>query len=159
MTCKFLFDAKPHSELKEYLDKIAPDLPDSARQFAMTDWSKNPSGALHDSWLEELKIDELSTGDRRQTRVKQITLRLLGSWHDGYIELRYEDVDRYSLQMAKEDIRNADIGHGDLLRDEIQLTDKKRVRHVLEFELGSMCIECGDIKYRWIPVGPSKSER
>jgi hypothetical protein len=135
---------------KEYVERISDQLPESAKAYALAslDWSHNPSGALHDGWFESLTIDELGAGTRREVRQRNIRLRLLGAFHDGYVELSYRKVVTYSCDMTLA-TRRFNIGHGDLLYDEIQLTSEGKVRHVIEFESGLMTIDCADIEYKW----------
>src|SRR5690242_1045659 len=73
-----------------------------AAAYATAGWHYEPEDphCPHDTWLEELRIQEPSSGKRSEIGSLEICLRLLGAYHYGYIELRYKNVHGYSLQMA-----------------------------------------------------------
>ena len=73
---------------EQRLAKIAKRLPDSAREYALAEWRNNPQDhrCPHDSWLEHVIVREPSSGERAQHRKLEIEVRLLGVYHDGYIE-------------------------------------------------------------------------
>jgi hypothetical protein len=118
----------------EYLRSVESRLPASARQFAMAPWhyDQQDHRCPHDSWLEALTISEPSSGVRCEIRSINILIRLLGAYHDGYLELRYENVQHYSV--AGERTLHGVSGHGDWLIDEITVADSGSVVH--EFCLG-----------------------
>ena len=66
--------------------------------FAQT-WYKDPRDhrCPHDAWVEELMLDEPSSGDRHEHRTTKIRIRLLGAYHDGKIEFHYKGVTSYSF--------------------------------------------------------------
>ena len=71
----------------EYLRSVESRLPASARQFAMAPWhyDQQDHRCPHDSWLEALTISEPSSGVRCEIRSINILIRLLGAYHDGYL--------------------------------------------------------------------------
>lgn len=138
---------------REYLQSLRDKLPSSAYEFAMADSHYAPSSPQcpHDSWVESLTISEPYSGARSEDRSIEISLRLLGAYHDGHIELTYQNVKSYSLETPAEfRMPPLDAGHGDWLTDEIRLSPGGPVLHEIEFSRGSRwIIECGDILYRW----------
>jgi hypothetical protein len=76
---------------------------------------------------------------------------LLGSYHDGHIEITYREVKNYSL-IATLSGPEAGEGHGDWLVDEIRLSERGYLLHEIEWSRGSdWLIECKDFEYRWLP--------
>jgi hypothetical protein len=75
----------------EYLAANRERFPPGAYQLATSDWYfgfSDPRGP-HDAWLEAVEVAEPAEGDRKQFRTVSIRIRLLGSYHDGWIELVY----------------------------------------------------------------------
>ena len=114
----------------QYLQSIKESLPASAFQFATTQWhyDHNDHRCPHDSWVESLTIKEPAGGDRLQHRSVEISVRLLGAFHDGRILIDYADVQRYSLERPE-----TLAGHGDWLVDEIRLSENGLVLHEVLF--------------------------
>lgn len=133
---------------QEHLASIADQLPPSAREFAFAEWHHNykDSRAPHDAWLESLVVYETASGVRHENRQSHIKLRLLGAYHDGYIEIEYLNVKRYSIGCEFP-------AHGDWDQDEIRLSDSGSVVHEIEIGGTSWLIECEDIRYVWLPAG------
>lgn len=139
-----------HEQYRNYLESIAPKLPPSAREFALAAWRLDPTDhrCPHDSWVEHLRIFEEATGERREIRTAHIEVKLLGAYHDGYLDLKYKNVRGYSL------VKSAEYSdcHGDWLYDEVRLSENGRVLHEIEFWLkASWLIECEDIEFAWTP--------
>ena len=134
----------------EYLDRIENELPASARAFARASWHYDPMHHwdLHDSWVEELSIQETRRHDERSSRDIAIRLRLLGAYHDGHTTLTYTGVRRYELMLDSATSVWPHLGHDDLLVDEIRLSDHKLVVHEILFASGARwVIECADLHY------------
>jgi hypothetical protein len=92
----------------------------------------------HDAWLEQLVISEPSTGKRREKRSIGVSIRLLGAYHDGFVEYEYDNVRQYSFQTPSEPQRvPVGLGHGDFLIDEIRLSEGGWVEHEIEFRHGT----------------------
>jgi hypothetical protein len=148
---------------RDYLDDIGDRLPAGARQLATSDWYFDSSDhrAPHDAWLETATISE-APGDAEGRREVTLKLRLLGAYHDGYIDLTYRDVRRYriDLQPSGTDIGR---GHRDWRHDEFRLSGESRVEHEIEWwgsrETGAWVIEAADIEYNWSPQSDSGSSR
>lgn len=142
----------PFPRYMEYLDANRERFPPGAYQLATSGWYfgfSDPRGP-HDAWLEAVEIAEPAKGDRKQFRTVSIRIRLLGPYHDGWIELVYPTVYAYRLGMA-----HAEGGHGDWRYDEFRVTDDGHLLHEIEWwtyrEGGSWLIEADDVQHRWIP--------
>lgn len=139
-----------------YLESVKGQLPQSAYEFATASWHYNfeDHRSPHDGWLETFVIREPAFGERKENRSLEIVTRLLASYHDGQIELKYSDVQSYSLASG---VTN-DSGHGDWLYDEIRLSEQGRVLHEIEWSRGGLwLIECGDVAYRWMPLSAAEA--
>src|SRR6185436_10802262 len=97
---------------QEYLRSKSDVFPPSAFALATSDWYFNfeDHRCPHDAWLETLDISEPSSGKRHEIRELCFNVRLLGAYHDGYIELRYPRVFGYSFNVG-----HGEDGHGDWL--------------------------------------------
>jgi len=139
-----------------YLESVKNRLPLSAYEFASAPWHYdfNDHRAPHDGWLAEAIIREPASGERKQYRSLEIVVKLLGAYHDGHIELKYSKVQNYSLACGEQ----IGSGHDDWLSDEIRLSDRGYVLHEIEWSRGSCwLIECSDVSYKWMPLGPLKN--
>ena len=136
---------------REYLASLEGKLPSSAYAFATAEWhyDYHDHRCPHDAWVEHLTIQEPSSGERRQIRGLDIQVRLLGAYHDGYIELSYKNVNGYQLSYAPGPSCG---GHSDWLVDEIRLSEHGNVVHEVVFWSNARWyIECEDIEYKWLP--------
>jgi len=141
-----------------YLESVRESLPISAFEFATASWRQSDDHrSLHDSWVESLIVIEPSSGDRHEKRSIEIQVRLLGSYHDGYMTINYRGVQSYSLETPLEfKLPPLHVGHGDWLYDEVRLSEQKFVIHEVEFSRGSRwLIECQDIDWKWEPIVPT----
>ena len=150
---------------QQYLQSIKQKLPLSAYEFAVAEWHYDPQvpQCPHDAWLELLTISEPSTGTRHEKRSIEISMRLLGAYHDGHIEITYKRVQMYSL-ITPAEFRGPPfmVGHGDWLTDEVRLSVGGLVIHEIDFSRGSRwLIESADIAYEWkpFPSPPAKDIR
>jgi len=137
------------SAYEDYIESIKAKLPHELYEFALSPWHHNhlDHRCLHDSWVEKVSIDEIGVGERRQERSLEISVSLLGAYHDGYTYLSYEEVVDYRLQKGKlsNQYRQA---HGDWLIDEIRLSDEGNVIHEILFSNeATWIIECKNIKH------------
>ncbi|WP_157489284.1 hypothetical protein [Lysobacter sp. Root916] len=134
-----------------YLRENAARFPKGALSLAQSEWYFNffDHHCPHDAWLEWVRIDEPATGERREIRRTSLTVRLLGAYHDGYIELHYPEVTSYRLDM--QDVRG---GHRDWRYDEFRVSDEGLLVHEIEWsgyrDSGSWLITSSDVEYRWI---------
>jgi len=100
--------------------------------------------------VESLLIREPSSGNRHEAREIEIAIRLLGAFHDGYLELSYPGVRSYSTLGVTQTPK---ISHGDWLGDEVRLSDNNLVLHEILFSGGSRwVIESRDIQFQWVHV-------
>lgn len=131
-----------------HLAEIADRLPPGARAYAEAPWHYDfhHRRCPHDAWLESLIISESPDHPRRV----DLTLRLLGAYHDAHLELRYTTVTRYTTTMLP-----GHRGHGDLIVDEVTLADDGHVSHELAFETGTLQITCRDLTATWIDRPPA----
>ncbi len=139
----------------EYLKTIQDKFPEGAYRLATAQWYYEVTDhrSPHDAWLESVLIRENSTGDRNQRRSIDIVVRLLGAYHDGYIELSYRDVKSYELGIAFQTFHPEcdNQGHQDWRCDEFRLSKNEFVLHEINWSRGSWLIESCDVAYRWIP--------
>jgi hypothetical protein len=138
---------------REYLESVKDSFPPSAYALATSDWYFYPRDhrCPHDAWLESLSLAEPSSGSRHEIRTLSLQARLLGAYHDGYIELRYPRVFRYCL-----DIDDGEMGHRDWRYDEFRVSDGGRLIHEIEWwgprQTGTRLIEASDLEFRWVPI-------
>ena len=120
----------------------------------MSEWYFDPHDHRrpHDAWLDSITIAEHATGDETERRVTAIRVRLLGAYHDGFIELFYPQVIRYSLS-SPSSLR----GLGDWLYDEFRVDQGGDFINEVEWagfprdEGSRWIIESSDIEFHWIP--------
>ena len=97
-------------------------LPASALEFTLADWHYNniDPRCPHDAWLEHVIIREPSSGERSEIRGLEIEIKLLGAYHDGYIQLLYKDVESYFFDQPYRwnEKHSTENGHGDWLIDD-----------------------------------------
>jgi hypothetical protein len=133
------------ADYQRHLDEHASQFPPGAREFATAEWHYDigERQCPHDSWLEEFSIKVASSGDRSEIRSAQIFSRYLGSYHDGYHNISYDDVVSYVADVSETG--------GDWIVDEITVDAVGMVRHEILFEEGLMIIRCKDLHYSWTP--------
>jgi hypothetical protein len=144
-------------QYRAYLASKAATCPRSAYALATSDWYFDPRDhrCPHDAWLESITITEPATGKRSEQRGTTIRIRLLGAYHDGFIELSYARVIRYSLTSP-----SSERGLGDWRYDEFRVAPGGHLIHEIEWagfprEEGSRwTIESADIEFQWIPRSP-----
>ncbi len=132
---------------QNYLESVKNNLPQSVYEFAIAEWHYDFSNhkALHDSWLEEIIVREIASGDRKQFCSTEIFVRLLGAYHDGFIELTYKNVQSYSFEKRG----FSPINTNDWLYDEIRISQNNFALHEIEWDSADWLIECADILYEW----------
>lgn len=141
-------------QYRAYLASNATTFPSRAHALATSEWYFDPHDhrSPHDAWLESITIAEPATGTRSERRVTSIRVRLLGAYHDGFIELFYPQVIRYSLAS-----RSSVHGLGDWLYDEFRVAPGGHLIHEIEWagiprdEGARWIIEAPDIEFQWIP--------
>ena len=134
---------------REYLQANEHRFPKGAFAFATSGWwyDGNDHRSLHDAWLESMTLSEPATGERFEQRFTTLRVRLLGAYHDGFIELFYPRVFNYSFQSP-----DSARGIRDWVYDEFRLSEDGHLIHEIEWSSGSRwTIEATDIEYQWIP--------
>ncbi len=110
----------------------------NAYSFATASWrgKNNDPRELHDSQLANFIVKESKEGS------VEITIKLIGAFYDRYLYLRYLNVDNYFFRNKS--------SHGDLLRNEVRLSDTMKVIHEIEWGIDdNWMIECEDIIYSY----------
>jgi hypothetical protein len=137
---------------REYVESAKDSFPPSAYALATSDWYFNPEDrrSPHDAWLESLHLTEPSSGERHEIRTLSLRLRLLGAYHDGFIELLYPRLFAYRLN-----VEDGEMGHRDWRYDEFRVSDRGRVIHEIEWcgprRTGRWLIEASDVQLQWVP--------
>jgi hypothetical protein len=141
---------------REYLEAKKSRFPVSVFALASSEWyfDFTDRRCPHDSWLDAVRVEEPSAGQRRELRSLTMTILLLGAYHDGYIELVYPDV--YSYDLAGMHVGR---GHGDLQYDEFRVSEQGRVIHESRRALIAICFEpCSQSQGRKRPL-PNRSRQ
>ena len=139
---------KAYRRYQEYLKENRHQFPTGAFALGTAGWWQDAKDhrSPHDAWLENLTMSEPSTGARSEKRTTTIRVRLLGAYHDGFIELLYPRVFSYSFNGGSAQ------GMGDWLYDEFRLSRTGHCIHEIEWSNGPRwIIEASDIKYQWLP--------
>jgi hypothetical protein len=143
-----------YRKYQQYLREHEGIFPPGAFALATSEWWQLPHDhhCPHDAWLESVVLSEPATGERAEKRITAMRVRLLGAFHDGYIELFYPRVYSYRLHCPL-----CVRGLGDWLYDEFTLSPERHIVHEIEWsglpsDQGSRwIIEASDIEYKWIP--------
>lgn len=117
------------SNLQEVLPKHIYDFASSYRNYEL-----NSSHTLHDAWLNQVKIQEASKGERGQQRSLNITIELLNAYHDKIITLQYKNVYEYDFSSVTSPDKK--VAHGDLLIHEFSY-EKPYIIHYIAFSNGN----------------------
>lgn len=141
----------------KYLDENRASFPSDAFKYASADWHYDyaDSKCPHDAWLRKLEVVEKGIPTHSDDRTLNIRIVLFGAYHDGFITLKYSNVQSYSLEKPKfgTSVRSEGPSHGDWLIDEVTLNDEGLVCHEIEFANASpWTIVCEDIDYSWRQV-------
>jgi hypothetical protein len=139
---------------RDYVATTQQTFPPGAFALASSDWYFYPLDhqCPHDAWLESLTVAEPSAGERNEQRFTTIHIRLLGAYHDGFIEFFYPRVFNYSLGTPA-----SRRGHGDWRFDEFRVSPNGRLIHEIEWagfpggQGSRWVIEAADVEFRWIP--------
>jgi hypothetical protein len=138
---------------KEYLRANESSFPKSAYALATSDWywDFTLSGCPHDGWLKSLVITEPSEGLRQEVRTVEMTMELLGPYHDGVIEFHYPRVYGYRMES-----RGLETGHHDWLYDEFRVDNALCLIHEIEWAgpegTAKWLILASDVEYKWSPL-------
>ena len=141
--------AGAYQRYQAYFKENKQRFPPGAYALGTSEWwqDANSHRSPHDAWLESVTFSEPSRGERSQERTTAMKVQLLASFHDGFIELFYPGVFRYSLESA-----DCVAGLGDWRYDEFRLSPAGNVIHEIEWSKGARwVIEASDVEYEWIP--------
>ena len=137
----------------KYILSNKATFPPSAYELATSDWyfSFDDHKAPHDAWLEELIISEHAGGARNELRNISIRIKLLGPYHDGYIEYFYPRVFKYDINNG-----NSAPSHGDWRFDEFRVSKSGNLIHEIEWvgdgPPGTWLIEANDVYHKWTEI-------
>lgn len=142
------------AQYRAYVAGNAARFPRGAYALAASEWyfDSRDHRCPHDAWLESVTIAEPAPVERSEQRVTAIRVRLLGAYHDGFIELFYSRVIRYSLSSP-----SSARGLGDWLYDEFRVATGGHLIHEIEWagfpsdEGSRWVIEASDVEFQWIP--------
>lgn len=137
------------TKYRAYLEANKAAFPGKAFELARSEWywDWHDHRCPHDAWLEKLTIEEVDGA-------VVICTRLLGAWHDGYIELTYSNVQSYKIERLGTGIT---VGpHGDWRYDEFRLSENGLLLHEIEWatldDTAHWIIESADVEYSWQPA-------
>jgi hypothetical protein len=153
-----LFTKKSKEAWKQYRSHLLTwqkRLPPKALAFALADWHYDHSDhrCPHDSWLEDLRIEEGPGASPVHERTIRIVILLLGAYHDGQLRVVYDNVFSYALDFAPPKTRATSRSHGDWLIDEIRSEGHRgRATHEIHWANGGeWIIEAAEIEAIWEP--------
>ncbi len=137
-----------------FLKENSEHFPPSAYTLATSDWYYGFSDhkAPHDAWLEAVTVVETpsSAEGLKGMRETSLTIKLLGAYHDGHIEVHYPKVFEHHL-VAKQ----LGQGLGDWRYDEFRLDAHGRLIHEIEWAsfgaTNNWVIVASDVEHRWHP--------
>lgn len=155
----YIFSEQRHKEESEavrlwqayavYIRENEASFPKGAYELATSDWyyTFTDDRAPHDAWLEWVKFEEPSAGARSETRHLSLRVRLLGAYHDQFLEFFYPTVYSYSLSDGQ-----TTEGHGDWHYDEFRLSPAGHLLHEIEWAgakgaAGRWLIEAADVQF------------
>jgi hypothetical protein len=140
---------------RAYLLANKASFPESAFELATSDryYSFNDHRAPHDAWLEWAKFEEPSVGSRHEIRHLSLRVRLLGAYHDNFLEFFYLVVYAYEFRNNL-----AASGHADWRYDEFRLSPAGHVLHEIEWAgppgvEARWLIEASDVQLTTYPYG------
>src|ERR1700675_1344310 len=142
---------KAFEQYRNFLLSIKEQMPAAAYEFAAASWhyDHEDNRCPHDCWVESLLVHEPSSGSRHEKRNLEIDVRLLGAFHDGYLDLHYLRVRSYSFDGKKPE--KSQIWHGDWLIDEVSISANGFVLHEVLFSSNARwLIESEDIHFKWV---------
>lgn len=140
-----------------YLASVRQYLPRNAYEFATAPWHYNFEDHMspHDSWHQSTILTETPVQGAKYSKL-DISVRLLGAFHDGHIELRFENVRSCDLRAAF----RQEGSRSDWLYDEVRLSESGHVLHEIEWSNKDIwLIECDELQYSWIPLSLDRSHQ
>jgi hypothetical protein len=149
-------DCEPKVLWQRYQDYVRANVrafPPSALALATSEWffGSDDHRAPHDAWLESAVFEEPASGKRNETRSLSLRVRLLGAYHDRYLELFYPRVFSYTFSHPAV----AD-GHFDWRYHELRISEQGRLLHEIEWAgrpgvAGRWLLEVSDVQFTTTP--------
>lgn len=144
---------------RKYLLSIREKLPQSAFDFAISDWhyDRRDHKCPQTSWVQSLEILERNVPQTSEFTI-DIIINLLNRYEDGEIKIIYSGVRYYYLEKAPlvgvlaKVAKEPTTYHGDWVMDEIYLSEENLIVHEIELAFEARWkIHCKDIEYKWLP--------
>ncbi len=136
----------------EYIESIQKKLPINVYKFA-SNWdiySLESRSSLHDSWLLNISIEELRDNPKKRFDSCNISVILLGAFHDRKICLKYLNVSKYLLNS---DLSSDSAQEKDLTVHEFRLNQNNQIEHEIQFSNGSSLeITFADMDYEEVRI-------
>ena len=142
-----------YAAYREYLQANEKRFPPGAYALATSSWyfDFTDHRCPHDGWLEEMRLTEKTSPEEPRQRVAEMTVRLLGAYHDLYVEFTYPRVYRYELALT-----DGEWGHRDWRYDELRLSDEGHLIHEIEWcgptDTARWQIVASDVLFRIEPI-------
>lgn len=115
-----------------HLETVVPKLPDATKAFVSSKWYQdwNHHDCPHDAWLMDLALKACVKSD--EDRTLDLTLKLLGAYHDRILTFSYRNVTFCDFEIQKQGRHNT----GDWLRDEFDVLENGFISHEILWQLG-----------------------
>jgi len=125
-------DTQALRDYEIHLKTIAAKLPEPTKAFVMAPWYGDPThhDCPHDAWLMNLALDATASADK--DRRLDLTLTLLGAFHDRVLTFKYFNVTECNFKIKKHGKHNT----GDWLNDEFDIIDQGFVSHEILWQFG-----------------------
>ncbi len=116
-----------YQRYQQYLREHEHEFPVGAFALGTAEWYQNAHDhrCPHDGRLENFIISEIADSNGKRLAIR---IRLLGAYHDGYIELFYPQVFGFNLETA-----SRAGGLGDWLYDEFRVSSEGHLIHQVEW--------------------------
>lgn len=136
---------------EEYLADNRSRFPPRAFALATSDWYYDfrEHRSPHDGRLEWIRLEERRTRPDSEERIA-LKIRLLGAYHDFWLEFFYPQVYSYTLSSPL-----TGGAHGDWRYDEFRVKDDGHVLHEIEWAgsglaEGRWLIEASNVEFSWV---------
>jgi len=142
----------------EYLESVRDILPSHIYTFASDsmNYDLSSKSSLHDSWLECLTVKEYELATDKQLRNIDISLLLLGPYHDTNTLLSYSSVKEYSINYKAGGTKYTE-NHGDILVHEIRVESDLTFCHEIKFDRNTILeVVCEDINFNVTNITSSR---
>jgi hypothetical protein len=137
-----------------YLDAVRSKIPHNAAQYAFAPWRyrMDDHQCPHDSWLNELRINDKFEPVTRK-RTLELRGEFRGAFHDLFFEIVWQGVQAYSLTLESAVKGKHPVGHADWMIDELLVEESGLLTHEIEFsDSGLWTISCADLVYTKLDI-------